>query len=134
MGMSETIAHVINFVIQAVIVFAVFAAIFRYMPDAEIRWRDVLVGAAITTVLFLVGRAAMQVYFSYSDPGARLGAAAASLAVLLVWVYYTAIIVLLGAEATQVYAVMYGDGVRPERHAVKIEETFHRPGHTTAKS
>jgi len=134
LGMSETIARVINFAVQALVVYAIFAAIFRFMPDAEVRWRDVLVGSAITTVLFLVGRAAMQVYFSYSEPGAQLGAAAASLAVLLVWVYYTSTIVLLGAEATQVYAVMYGPGIRPESHAVKVEEKLHRPGRTAKDS
>jgi len=126
-GMSATAANIINFLVQAVVIFVVFASIFKFMPDAEIRWKDVMVGAAITTILFLVGRYAMQLYFSYSSPGAQLGSAAASFAVLLVWVYYTAMIVLLGAEATQVYAVRYGDGVRPEKHAVKVEETLKRP-------
>ncbi|QEG41753.1 YihY/virulence factor BrkB family protein [Roseimaritima ulvae] len=125
-GMSETVVAVVHFVVQALVVMVIFAAIFRYMPDADVRWKDVLVGAAITTALFLLGRWAMQLYFSYSDPGAQLGAAAASLAVLLVWVYYTAMIVLLGAEATQVYAVRYGHGIRPEPHAVRVVEKIKR--------
>ncbi len=127
-GMSGGIADTINYVIQAAVVFTVFAAIFKFMPDAVIRWRDVIVGAAITTVLFLAGRMAMQVYFSYSEPGAQLGAAAASLAVILVWVYYTANIVLLGAEATQVFAVRYGDGIQPEDNAVRVVQNFSRSG------
>lgn len=125
-GMSDTVAAIFNFVVQALVVFIVFAAIFKFMPDAQVNWKDVLVGAAITTILFLVGRFAMQLYFSYSEPGAQLGSAAASLAVLLVWVYYTAMIVLLGAEATQVYAVRYGDGIRPESHAVRVVEKVER--------
>ena len=105
-GVSGLLGGVINFAVQAVVVMVMFSAIFKYMPDAIVRWKDVFVGAAITTVLFLLGRAALQLYFSYSEPGAQLGAAAASFArVVLVWVYYTAIIVLLGAEATQTYAV-----------------------------
>ncbi len=121
-GMSGIAARLINFIVQAAVLIVVFAAIFKFMPDAEVRWQDVGVGAALTTVLFLVGRYAMQLYFQFAEPGAQFGSAAASLAVLLVWVYYTSIIVLLGAEATQVYATSYGHGIKPEKHAVRVEE------------
>lgn len=127
-GMSEVTASAINFTVQALVVFVIFAAIFKFMPDAQVEWKDVLVGAAITTILFLVGRFAMQMYFSYSSPGAQLGSAAASLVVLLAWVYYTAMIVLLGAEATQVYAARHGQGIRPEPHAVRVVEELERVG------
>ncbi|MCM2369772.1 YihY/virulence factor BrkB family protein [Aporhodopirellula aestuarii] len=126
LGLSETFASGINFGVQGVVVFVIFAAIFKFMPDAEVRWRDVLVGAVITTALFLAGRYALELYFSYSEPGAHLGAAAASLAVLLAWVYYTAMIVLLGAEATQVYAVRYGNGVRPQTGSVRVVKVIKR--------
>ncbi len=126
-GINSGVAGTINDVVQAAVVFTVFAAIFKFMPDAEVKLRDAIVGAAITTVLFLAGRFAMQVFFSYSEPGAQLGAAAASLAVILVWVYYSAMIVLLGAEATQVYAVRYGDGIQPEDNAVRVVEEIRRP-------
>jgi membrane protein len=129
-GISSGVAATINYVVQAAVVFTVFAAIFKFMPDAEVELRDVVVGAAITTVLFIAGRFAMQVYFSYSAPGAQLGSAAASLAVILVWVYYSAMIVLLGAEVTQVYAVRYGKGIRPESNAVRVVEDIRRPGTT----
>jgi membrane protein len=125
-GVSGGVASTINDGVQAAVVFVVFAAIFKFMPDAKVRWRDVFVGSAITTALFLAGRYAMQVYFSYSEPGAQLGAAAASLAVILAWVYYSALIVLLGAEVTQVYAVRYGDGIRPEANAVRFVENIQR--------
>lgn len=125
-GMSSTVASLVNFLVPGLIVLLVFAAIFKFMPDAEIRWQDVWVGAALTTILFILGRYALELYFSYSSPGAQLGAAAASLAVLLVWVYYSAMIVLLGAEATQVYAVQYGNGVRPQSGAVRVVKKIQR--------
>ena len=125
-GVSGSVAGTINDGVQAAVVFVVFAAIFKFMPDARVRWRDVFVGSAITTALFLAGRYAMQIYFSYSDPGAQLGAAAASLAVILAWVYYSALIVLLGAEVTQVYAVRFGDGIHPEANAVRFVENIER--------
>ncbi len=131
-GMSGGITQLVNYLVQALVVFFVFAAIFKFMPDAQVEWRDVIVGAVITTVLFLVGRFVMQIYFSYSEPGAQLGAAAASLAVILAWVYYTAIIVLLGAEATQVYAVRYGHGIRPEPNAVRVVEEIRRSSSATS--
>ncbi|QDV69239.1 hypothetical protein Poly24_29540 [Rosistilla carotiformis] len=121
-GISGIVARTINYGVQAAVVFTIFAAIFRFMPDADVRWRDVMVGAAITTALFLVGRYGMQIYFGFSEPGAQLGSAAASLAVILVWVYYSAMIVLLGAEATQVYAARFGHGIQPEKHAVQVVE------------
>ncbi|QDS90012.1 hypothetical protein EC9_42150 [Rosistilla ulvae] len=125
-GVSGMLGEATNFAVQAMVVWVMFAAIFKYMPDAVVRWKDVAVGAAITTILFLLGRFAMQVYFSYSEPGAQLGAAAASFAVILVWVYYTAMIVLLGAEATQTYASLYGSGIKPEKDAVRVVETVQR--------
>jgi membrane protein len=125
-GLSNTVAELVNFVVQAIVVFIIFAAIFRFMPDVVLRWNDVMVGALLTTVLFLAGRYAMQIYFTYSNPAAQLGSAAASLAVFLLWVYYSAMIVLLGAEVTQVYAVRYGNGIQPESNAVRIVRHIQR--------
>lgn len=125
-GFSGTIAALIDFVVQAAVVLLIFASIFKFMPDAVVKWRDVFVGAAVTTVLFLVGRVVIQMYFSYSSPGAQLGSAAASLAVLLMWVYYTAMIALLGAEVTQVYAIRYGNGIQPEQGAVRVVQEIKR--------
>jgi len=125
-GISGGTADVINYLVQAVVVFIVFAAISKFMPDAHVEWNEVAVGAVVTTVLFLLGRIAMQLYFSFSAPGAQLGAAAASLAVILVWVYYTSMIVLLGAEVTQVYSMRYGGGIRPVKNAVEVEERIKR--------
>lgn len=125
-GMGGVAVTVTNYVVQALVILVIFAAIFRFMPDADIRWGDVFVGAAVTTVLFLVGQFALQLYFSYGEPGEQLGSAAASLAVILVWVYYSGIILLLGAEVTQVYAVRYGHGIKPEPNAVRVVEEVKR--------
>ncbi|MDM4017220.1 YihY/virulence factor BrkB family protein [Roseiconus lacunae] len=122
-GTDDFAAQMINYIVQGFVTYILFAAIFKFMPDAEIRWRDVAVGAAITTVLFLLGRFGLQYYLSQSSPGAQLGSAAASLAVILVWVYYSSMIFLLGAEATQVYAVQYGGGIRPQEGAVRVVES-----------
>jgi membrane protein len=121
LGMPGIAAEGINLAVQTGMLLVVFAGLFKFMPDAKVRWSDVGFGAALTTLLFLLGRYAMQWYFQLANPGAQLGAAAASLAVLLVWVYYTAMIVLLGAEATRVWAVLYGKGIEPEAGAVRIE-------------
>jgi membrane protein len=102
------------------VVFLVFAAMFKYLPDAEIRWKDVFVGAAVTAVLFSVGKFVLTYYLGNSDFASQFGSAAASLAALLVWVYYSAMILLYGAEFTQVWAKRYGQGIRPEPGAVRV--------------
>lgn len=122
-GMDQAVATMSDYVIQAAIAFVIFSAIFKFMPDAEIRWRDVAVGAGLTTLLFLLGRTGLQWYLQQSDPGAQLGSAAASLAVILVWVYYSSMIFLLGAEATQAYALEFGGGIVPQKNAVRVVES-----------
>ena len=123
-GVNASVASTINYVVQFLFVTIVFAAIFKVMPDVHIRWRDVIVGALVTAILFTIGRFALQLYLGQSEPGAQLGSAAASLAVLLVWVYYSAVILLYGAEVTQVYATRYGEGIQPEGHAVRFKEVI----------
>ncbi|QDV57138.1 hypothetical protein Mal33_31390 [Rosistilla oblonga] len=125
-GMDEVFARGINDGVQFVVTFVIFAAVFKFMPDAKVLWRDVAVGAFITTLLFLAGRFGLQWYLSNSDPGAQLGSAAASLVVILVWVYYSSMIFLLGAEATQAFASVYGGGIQPDRHAVRVVESIQR--------
>lgn len=121
-GVEGVVPEVMNHLVQAVIIFCLLAAILRYMPDARVHWKDVAVGAATTTSLFLVGRILIQLYFSYSPPGEGLESAAASLMAVLVWVYYSSLILLLGAEATQVIAKRSGREISPKTHAVRIVE------------
>jgi membrane protein len=82
------------------------------VPDVEIEWRDVWVGALATAVLFTVGKFGLGIYLGRSEPGSAYGAAGA-LALLLVWIYYSAIILFLGAEFTQVWSRERGSGIEP---------------------
>jgi len=84
--------------------------IFKLLPDAKIAWRDVWVGAAITSLLFTIGKFAIGMYLGKSDVGSAYGAAG-SLVILLVWVYYSSQILLYGAEFTAVYANQYGSRI-----------------------
>jgi membrane protein len=97
---------------------ALFAAMFKFLPDAIIRWRDVWVGALITAVLFNAGRLAIGLYLGHSAAGSAYGAAGSLVAVLL-WIYYSSLILLLGAEFTQVYARRFGLRIRPAAHAIR---------------
>ena len=104
-------------VISLLVSAGLFAVVFKVLPDAEIRWRDVAVGALVTALLFAIGREAIGFYVGTSDPGSAFGAAGA-LALLLLWIYYTTLIVLVGAEFTQVWATRYGQGIAPDGTAL----------------
>src|ERR671915_552269 len=93
-----------------------FALLFKYVPDAEVRWRDVWLGGVVTAVLFTLGKTAIGYYLGQASVGSAYGAAG-SMVVLLVWVYYSALIVFFGAEFTQAWATRHG-GVTPQPHAV----------------
>lgn len=110
----EPALHAVNLVLSLGIFTVLFAAMFKVLPDTEIAWRDVWVGAAVTTVLLVVGKFVIGLYLGRSEPGSAFGAASA-LAVILVWVYYSGMIVLFGAEFTQAWARQRGAEVRPER-------------------
>lgn len=109
----------LNYIILFGIISVLFTVIFKVLPDAKVRWRDAYVGASFTSVLFLVGKFAIGFYLGNSDVSATFGAAA-SLIVLLLWVYYTSIILFFGAEFTKVYTLNFGAGIVPEDTAVFI--------------
>jgi membrane protein len=115
---------ILSWAIDAVVALAVIstlmALIYKILPDAEVAWRDVWVGAVATGVLFMLGKYLIGVYIGRASVGSAFGAAG-SLAVLLVWIYYSAQIVLLGAEFTRVYANRFGEKVRPSRQAITAE-------------
>ncbi len=100
-------AQAVNFVFSFAMVTAIFAMIYKIMPRAKVQWRDVWVGAAVTALLFTVGKHLIGLYIGKSSVASGYGAAG-SLVVVLVWVYYSAQIFLLGAEFTWVYARTYG--------------------------
>ena len=119
-GISGPLLHLINLAISLLVITGLFAAMFKVLPDAEVSWKDVAIGGLVTTVLFLIGKFAIGLYLGRSDPGAAFGAAG-SLAILLVWIYYSSMILLLGAEFTQTWAERRGGGVRPEPGAVRVD-------------
>jgi membrane protein len=107
-------------VVSLVVVTGLFTVVLRTVPDAAIKWRDALAGGVFTGVLFTAGKTAMGYYLGRSDLASVYGAAE-SLAVALLWVYYSAAILLLGAEFTRVWAGRDGSSVEPQRGAVRVE-------------
>src|ERR1700746_27462 len=117
---GNVLAWTIHLVLDISIVTLLFAMIFKFLPDAKLSWRDVRLGAALTAALFLVGKYALGLYLGSGAPGSAYGAAG-SLITMLIWIYYAAQIVLFGAEFTRVYAQERGRGIRPARHAVRVD-------------
>lgn len=112
--------HTLDALLSFGVITVLFAAIFRFLPDAEVEWRDVWLGAFVTAVLFVAGKVAIGFYLGQSAPGDAFGAAGA-LAIVLVWIYYAGMIVLFGAEFTQAWAERRGSAIRPEPGAIKVE-------------
>ena len=117
----ETLLQLINMAFSLVFSTVLFAMIFKIMPQARIAWRDVWVGAGVTAVLFEIGKTLISLYIGKSSVTSSF-AAAGSLVVLLVWVYYSAQIFLLGAEFTWVYANAYGSLAKDEKKAALADE------------
>lgn len=109
----------VDFLISLGLTMLLFAMIYKILPDVSIAWKDVWVGAAITALLFTLGKILIGLYLGYSSIASAYGAAG-SLVVILLWVYYSALIFFFGAEVTQVYANRYGSGVKPAKNAVRI--------------
>jgi membrane protein len=113
----EFILQVINLVVSIGVITVFFALIFKILPDAEIAWQDVWVGAFITALLFSLGKTLIGLYLGSSAIASSFGAAG-SLVLLLVWIYYSAQILFFGAEFTQVYANKFGSRIVPEGQSV----------------
>jgi membrane protein len=124
-GISAPVLEAINFAGSLAVITLLFAAIFKVLPDATIAWSDVRVGALATALLFVAGKFALGLYLGHSNPGEAFGAAGA-LALMLVWIYYSSMIVLLGAEFTQVWAENHGRGIEPEKGAVRVVREMRR--------
>ena len=121
--------YVVTFIVDFAVLSLLFAALFKYLPDAKIAWRDVWVGGVATGLLFVAGKFAIGLYLGRSKPGDAFGAASA-LAVVLVWAYYAGMIILFGAEFTQQWAKQRGSGIEPREGAVRVIEIEQhlRPG------
>ena len=113
------LARILNLVISFAVITLLFAAIYKVLPDVEIEWSDVWIGAAATAVLFTVGKYLLGLYLGRTGVSSAYGAAGA-LVLILLWIYYSAQILFLGAEFTQVYARRYGSRIVPAEHAVRV--------------
>ena len=115
------IFYVINFLVTLAIITLLFALLFRFLPDVKIEWRSVWVGAAITALLFTIGKFALAFYFGAAEPGSTYGAAG-SVILILLWVSYSCLILFFGAEFTQAYAKRYGHSIEPNKSAIRLGE------------
>jgi membrane protein len=118
---SVIVFYILNLVITFGVITTIFGVIFKVLPDANIKWRDVASGAAVTGILFIIGKFGISFYISKTDAGGTYGAAG-SLVILLLWTYYSSIILYFGAEFTKSYALAYGSEIRPNHYAVGIKE------------
>lgn len=114
------IAMTVYLTFDFAIVVLLFAILFKFLPDVKVHWRDVWIGAIMTAVFFAAGKWLLGFYLGSGTAGSAYGAAS-SLITLLLWIYYSAQILLFGAEFTQVYADQAGRRMTPDQHSVRIE-------------
>lgn len=120
------VGQLLNFLISFAVITVLFASIYKFLPDVKVPWRNLWVGAAVTSLLFSIGKYLIGLYLGSSGVTSTYGAAG-SIVVILVWVFYSAQILLIGAEFTQVYSKHRGTPIQPSRHAVRVgEETGNR--------
>ncbi len=118
---SVIVFYIVNQLITLSVISFIFGVIFKVLPDAEIKWKDVMLGCVVTGVLFMIGKFGISFYISTSDVGSTFGAAG-SLVVLLLWTYYSSLILYYGAEFTKAYAVNYGSPIHPSHYAVTTRQ------------
>ena len=127
---SVVLFYIINIILTAAIVTLIFAVIFKVLPDADIMWKDVTAGAFTTALLFMLGKLGISFYVSKSNVGSTFGTAG-SLVILLVWVYYSSIILYFGAEFTKAWSVNYGLPIKPNHYAVTTKLVEVQTGNAT---
>lgn len=115
------IIDIVNIFISFVVITVLFGVIFKVLPDAKIAWKDVRVGAFFTACLFMLGRYLIGLYIETTGAGSPYGAAG-SIIIILLWVYYTAAILYMGAEFTRIYADHIGARIEPSEYAVYVEQ------------
>lgn len=119
-GWTLYVVTTMNIVISLGLITLIFAMMFKVLPDAKIKWKDVWVGSLITTMLFTLGKYLIGFYLGNSSVNSAYGAAG-SLVIILIWVYYSTVIFLFGAELTSVYTEKTGSEIKPYHHAVKVQ-------------
>lgn len=113
--------YVLNFIFVFMIITLLFSVIFKTLPDGKLALKDTLIGSGVTAVLFMLGKFGISIYLGNSDIASAYGAAG-SIIIIMVWVYYSSIILYFGAEFTKVYAVKYGNKIIPNNYAVGIRK------------
>lgn len=119
--MFNVLFKLLDIAVSLGVITVLFAAIYKYLPDATIRWKDVWVGALVTAVLFVIAKFALGLYFGNTDPASAYGAAGGVVLIML-WVTYSGLILFFGAEFTLIYANRYGASIRPVEYAKHKDE------------
>ena len=119
-NITVVLLYIVNLLITFTVISLLFGVIFKVLPDAVIKWKDVITGSMVTAVLFMLGKFAITFYIGKSNVGGTYGAAG-SLVVLLLWVYYSSVILYFGAEFTKAYAAAYGSAIHPNQYAVWVK-------------
>jgi membrane protein len=120
--LSEVIAHVLNFALSFGVITLLFAMIFKFLPDAKVRWRNVWIGALGTALLFTVGKELLGWYLGRESTVSAYGAAG-SVVLVVLWVYYASVILFIGAEFTKAFAQKTGSSISPTPYAVQSPAT-----------
>ncbi|MEX2591947.1 MAG: YihY/virulence factor BrkB family protein [Anditalea sp.] len=119
-GDNALLITITNFIFSQVLLIVIFGLMYKILPDAKVRWRDVWLGAFVTMLLFALGKYLIGIYMGNSDLGSAYGAAG-SLVVVLIWVYYSVVIFLFGAQVTFYIAKKLGGYIKPLKQAVRVE-------------
>jgi membrane protein len=120
-SLTEVLLIVINFLVTFVVITVLFGIIFKFLPDAKIKWKHVRAGAIFTALLFMLGRYLIGLYIEFSATESTYGAAG-SVIIILLWIYYSAVILYVGAEFTQVYTEAKGEHIEPAEYAVHVKQ------------
>ncbi len=118
---TVVIFYILDLIVSFVVITALFAVIFKVLPDAKTKWKDILPGALASGILFMIGKFVISFYIGKSNVGSTYGAAG-SLVVLLLWVYYSAMILYLGAEFAKAWSAHKGSSIQPNDYAVALKK------------
>jgi membrane protein len=126
------VIYIFNILTTFAVVTLLFAIIFKMLPDAKIKWRDVITGAMVTAILFMIGKFGITFYINTSNVGTAYGTAG-SFVIILLWIYYSSVILYFGAEFTKAYAATYGRHIEPNQYAVWVKQIEVENSHGTLK-
>ncbi|HET9155744.1 MAG TPA: YihY/virulence factor BrkB family protein [Myxococcaceae bacterium] len=136
---GAALGHALNATVSLAVVTVLFAMIFKFLPDTRVAWKDVVLGALVTSFLFTIGKFGIGFYLAKASVASSYGAAG-SVVILLLWVYYSSLILYFGAEFTHVYAMRHGSRRHathtpvPDRREGRNLERLIPPGGAAAKS